>query len=165
MTLLTRIKTRAMTRESIALPRTISQDLYLRRGRVGDGQAATRQQFGDILGIFAVRFYTPAPAQHQPAAVCRPIAPVPPTANNRSPTPRSRPRADVVDCRRIPRSASGMRNAGFSDLAFAKEICTPTGGIWFTPGQPTRALEQDELERSKRPDFVRGFVDGAARAI
>jgi hypothetical protein len=56
-----------------------------------------------------------------------------------------------------------MRKAAVSDLASAKEVCVPTRVLWFTPDQPTRALEQDELERLKQPDFVRGFVDGAAR--
>jgi hypothetical protein len=58
-----------------------------------------------------------------------------------------------------------LRKAGFSDLASAKEMCARIWVLWFTPDQPMRALEHDELERLKQPDFVRAFVDGAARAI
>jgi hypothetical protein len=57
-----------------------------------------------------------------------------------------------------------MRRTGFNDLESAKEVCTPTWVLWFTPDRAARALAQDELERLKQPDFVRGFVDGAARA-
>jgi hypothetical protein len=58
-----------------------------------------------------------------------------------------------------------LRRTRFNDLESAKGICTPTWVLWFTPNLPARALEQDELEQLKQPDFVRGFVDGAARAI
>jgi hypothetical protein len=56
-----------------------------------------------------------------------------------------------------------IRHAGVNDLNSAKEACFPIWSVWLAPDRPARVLEMNERERLRRPDFVRGFVDSAAR--
>jgi hypothetical protein len=60
--------------------------------------------------------------------------------------------------------AGPKSHLAFGDLESAKEVCFPIWSVWLAPDRAPRVLDVDELSRLKRPDFVRGFVDAAARA-
>ena len=60
--------------------------------------------------------------------------------------------------------AGPKSHLAFGDLMSAKETCFPIWSVWLAPDGVPRALDMDDLARLRRPDFVRGFVDAAARA-
>jgi hypothetical protein len=60
---------------------------------------------------------------------------------------------------------AGLKScAAISDLNSAKQVCFPIWSVWLAPDRVPRVLDMDDLGRLRRPDFVRGFVDAAARA-